>query len=158
MVDKAMRASESERDTLLAEARAKLEQEQQDWHKHLLREREQLTVQLQRAASETLLELTRKALHELADEALEAAIVRNVSVRLNAIANELTQAAGDSTEALATTRDALPEAARIQLQADLKKLLPQSTLRFETDPQQAPGLISARRRCSGGLDDRQLHR
>ncbi len=141
MVDKAMRASESERDTLLAEARAKLEQEQQDWHKHLLREREQLTVQLQRAASETLLELTRKALHELADETLEAAIVRNVSARLNAIANELTQAAGDSTEALATTRDALPEAARIQLQADLKKLLPQSTLRFETDPQQAPGLI-----------------
>ncbi len=141
LVDKALRASETARDALLAEARAKLEQEQQDWHKHLQRERAQFTAQLQRAASETLLELTRKALRELADETLEVAIVRTVGTRLQAIANEISQAAGDSTEALATTRDALPEAAQAQLQADINKLLPQTTLRFVTDPQQAPGLI-----------------
>lgn len=141
LVDKALQASETQRDALLAAARAKLEQEQQDWHKHLQREREQFTAQLQRAAAETLLELTRKALRELADETLEAAIVRNVGTRLHAIADELSQAAGDSTEALASTRDALPEAAQAQLQADIKKLLPHTALRFETNPQQAPGLI-----------------
>ena len=141
LVDKALQASEAQRDSLLAEARAKLEQEQQDWRKHLQREREQFTARLQRAASETLLELTRKALRELADETLEAAIVRNVGTRLYAIADELTQAAGDTTAALASTRDALPENAQAELQAEIKKLLPHTVLRFETNPQQAPGLI-----------------
>jgi F-type H+-transporting ATPase subunit b len=141
MVEQALRASQSQRDNLLADARAKLEQEQQDWHRHLEREREKFTARLQRAGSETLLELTRKALRDLADETLEQAIVRHVSARLQPIAQELSHAAGDSTEAVASTRDALPEAARTKLQADIEKLLPDITLRFETDPQQAPGLI-----------------
>lgn len=141
LVDQALQASETERDALLADAHAKLEQEQQDWHRHLLREREQFTAQLQKAASETLLELTRKALRELADETLEAAIVRNVGARLHAIASEISLAAGDSAEALATTRDVLPETARAQLQADIKKLLPHTALHFVTDAQQAPGLV-----------------
>ncbi len=141
MVEQALRASEHRRDTLLADARTKLEQEQKDWHRHLERERHKFTAQLQRAGEETLLELTRKALRDLADETLEAAIVRHVSTRLQPIAHELSQAAGDSTEAVATTRDALPEAVHAQLQADMESLLPGMALRFETDPQQAPGLV-----------------
>lgn len=141
MVEQALRASENQRDALLADARAKLEQEQEDWHRHLERERHKFTTQLQRAGEETLLELTRKALRDLADETLEEAIVRHVSKRLQPIANELSASAGDSTEAVATTRDTLPETARAQMQADIDKLLPGIALRFETDPQQAPGLI-----------------
>ena len=125
----------------MVDARTKLEQEQQDWRRHLERERQKFSVRLQRAGSETLLELTRKALRDLADETLEEAIVRHVSARLKPIAQELSHAAGDSTEAVATTRDALPEAARVQMQTDLEKLLPGISLRFETDPQQAPGLV-----------------
>jgi len=141
MVEQALRASENQRDTLLADARAKLEQEQKEWHRHLERERQRFTAQLQRAGSETLLELTRKALRDLADETLEEAIVRHVSTRLQPIANELSHAAGDSTEAVATTRDMLPEAAHAQMQADIANLLPGIALRFETDPQQPPGLV-----------------
>ncbi len=141
VVEQALRASENQRDTLLADARAKLEQEQKEWHRHLERERHKFTAQLQRAGEETLLELTRKALRDLADETLEEAIVRHVSKRLQPISNELSEAAGDSIEAVATTRDILPEAAHAQMQADIGKLLPGIALRFATDPQQAPGLV-----------------
>lgn len=141
MVEQALKASENQRDSLLADARGKLEQEQKDWHKHLERERQKFTAQLHRAGSETLLELTRKALRDLADETLEEAIVRHVSARLQPIASELLQAAGDSTEAVATTRDTLPKAAQLQLQLEIEHLLPGIALRSETDPQQAPGLL-----------------
>tara|TARA_R110002110_G_scaffold230610_3_gene446418 strand:+ start:19285 stop:20055 length:771 start_codon:yes stop_codon:yes gene_type:complete len=141
VVERALRDSENQRDTLLADARAKLEQEQKDWHKHLESERQKFTAQLQRAGEETLLELTRKALRDLANESLEEAIVRHVSARLRPIASELSDAAGGSKEAVATTRDTLPKAAQTLMQADIKNLLPGINLRFETDPQQAPGLV-----------------
>ena len=109
MIAKALRDTEDQRDGLLAEARARLEREQKDWHKHLERERERFTARLQKAGQETLLELTRKALRDLADDTLEQAIVRHVGKRLEPLADELNQAAGDSTEAIATTREPLPE-------------------------------------------------
>jgi F-type H+-transporting ATPase subunit b len=141
VAEQALQASENQRDSLLADARAKLEQEQKDWQKHLERERQKFTAQLQRAGEETLLELTRKALRDLADESLEEAIVRQVSTRLRPIASELSEAAGDSKEAVATSRDTLPEAAQALMQEDIKNLLPGISLRFETDSQQSPGLI-----------------
>lgn len=141
VVAQALRASQDERDTLLREARARLEQEQQDWHKHLDTERAHFTAQLHRSGEQTLLELTRKALHDLADETLEEAIARHLSARLQPLAAELAQAAGDSSKAVATTRDPLAEAAQAQLRADVEQLLPNITLHFDTDPQQAPGLI-----------------
>lgn len=141
MVQKALRDTEDQRDGLLAEARARLEQEQKDWHKHLEQERQRFTVRLQKAGGETVLELMRKALRELADETLEQAIVRHVGRRLQPLAGELAQAAGDTSEAIATSHESLPEAAQTQLRADLEHLLPGITLRFETDSSQAPGLV-----------------
>ncbi|HEV8078503.1 MAG TPA: F0F1 ATP synthase subunit B, partial [Marinobacter sp.] len=132
MIAKAMRDTEDQRDALLAEAHARLEQEQKDWHKHLERERERFAARLQRAGQETLLALTRKALRDLADETLEQAIVRHVGKRLEPLASDLKKAAAGSTQAIATTREHLPEAAQSQLKTDLKKLLPAVTLSFET--------------------------
>jgi len=141
MIQKALRDTEGQRDSLLAEARTRLEQEQQDWRKHLERERERFAARLQRAGQETLLELTRKALRDLADETLEQAIVHHVSKRLEPLVDELKKAAAGSTQAIATTREPLPEAAQSQLETDLNKLLPAMALSFETDADQAPGLI-----------------
>lgn len=140
-VEQALAKSADERDALLADARAKLEQEQKDWHSHLGRERLRFVTQLQHSGSETLLELTRKVLHDLADETLEEAIVRHVGARLQPLADELAQAAGNNTQAIATTHDALPEAAQQQMEADLGELLPDMSLRFAIDPQQSPGLV-----------------
>lgn len=141
MIAKALRDTEGQRDALLAEARTRLEQEQKDWHKHLERERERFAARLQRAGQETLLALTRRALRDLADETLEQAIVRHVGKRLEPLAGELKKAAAGSTQAIATTREHLPETAQSQLKTDLKKLLPAVTLNFETNADQAPGLI-----------------
>ena len=141
MVAKALRDTEGQRDELLAEARARLEQEQKDWHKHLDRERQRFASRLQRAGQETLTELTRKALRDLADDTLEQAIVRHIGKRLEPLVAELDKAAGDSTQAIATTREPLPETAQSELKTELTKLMPAMTLRFETDAEQAPGLV-----------------
>jgi F-type H+-transporting ATPase subunit b len=141
MVKQALKTSEKQRDSMLTELRDKLEQEQRDWHKHLELERQNFTSQLYRAGSETLLELTRKVLLDLADETLEEAIVRHVSKRLKPIANELSQAAGDSFEAVASTRGTLPKATQLLLQSEIEHILPSITLHFSVDPQQSPGLI-----------------
>lgn len=141
LVQQALNATESQRDTLLAQARAQLAQEQQEGRQRLEQERQQFAAQLQRVGVDTLLELTRKALRDLADETLEAAIVRHASTQLQPLAPELTQAAGDRTEAVATTHAPLPEAAQAQLRAEIEKLLPPIRLRFVIDPQQAPGLV-----------------
>ena len=96
MVQQALRATEDERDALLREARARLEQEKKDWHKHLEAERSRFAAQLHRSGGQALLELTRKVLRDLADETLEEAIARHISARLQPIAGELAQAAGGS--------------------------------------------------------------
>lgn len=140
-VEQALAKSADERDALLADARTKLEQQQKDWHSHLDRERHRFVTRLHHSGSETLLELTRKALRDLADESLEDVIVRHVGARLQPLADELTRAAGDNKQATASSRDALPEAAQQQLREELADLLPDMSLRFVTDPQQSPGLV-----------------
>lgn len=141
MVEQALNATETQRDSLLADARKKLEREQKDWHRYLEEERNKFTAQLQRAGEKTLLELTRKALRDLADQDLEESIVRHVTARLPPIVDDLRQAAGDATDAVAVTQQPLSDKARAQLREDLERLLPGIALRFETDLQQSPGLI-----------------
>lgn len=140
-LEQALTATKTQRDALLADARQKLEHEQKDWHKYLEEERERFTVQLQRAGEKTLLELARKALHDLADEKLEDAIVRHMATKLDPIVDELTQAAGDSTEAVAVTHEPLSETARAQLRTDFERLLPGFDLSFKTNSEQSPGLV-----------------
>lgn len=141
LVADALNATKAQRDALLAEAHGKLEQEQKDWQRYLNAEREKFTKKLQRSGEQALLELTRKALRDLADESLEAAIVRHVGRRLAPLADELMDASGDSQLAEASTQMPLPETAKSQLQAEIKQLLPRHTLSFTTNAEQAPGLI-----------------
>lgn len=141
LLEKALQATEEQRDGLLADARAKLLQEQQDWHKHLEHERQAFNQQLQQTGSETLLKLTRKALHDLADASLEDTIVRHIAKQLQAMTGELQQAAGGKQQAQVTTRDALSAATQALLQSEVQQCLPGVTLSFVTDPQQPPGLM-----------------
>ena len=141
LVTDALNNTKAQRDALLSEARAKLEHEQQDWQRFLSAERAKFSQQLQRNGEQALLTLTRKALHDLADENLEAAIVRHVGKRLIPLADDLIAAAGDTAQAVASTREPLNLADQEQLRQDLSKLLPQLTLSFVTDATQATGLI-----------------
>ena len=141
LLEKALAATEDQRDDLLAAARVKLEQEQQDWRKHLEHERQAFNTRLQQNGTEALLRLTRKALHDLADETLEDAIVRHIGKQLQPMVGELRQAAADSKKAQVTTRDALGQDTQALLQSEVQQWLPDVALSFATDAQQAPGLI-----------------
>ena len=141
LLEKALAATEDQRDDLLAAARVKLEQEQQDWRKHLEHERQAFNTRLQQSGSDALLRLTRKALHDLADETLEDAIVRHIGKQLQPMVGELRQAAADSKKAQVTTRDGLAKDTQALLQSEVQQWLPDVALSFATDAQQAPGLI-----------------
>lgn len=141
VVEAARKEAEQQRDALLAEARDKLEQEQKDWRAHLEGEQQRFTAELYRAGADTLYELARKALHDLADEDLEERIALHVIARLRPIADELLAAASNTEEAVATTHAPLPEGARATLTRELHALIPDVPLHFMTDGRQAPGLM-----------------
>ncbi|HHX33794.1 MAG TPA: F0F1 ATP synthase subunit B [Gammaproteobacteria bacterium] len=141
LLEKALAATEGQRDELLAEARNKLQQEQQNWRTHLEHERQVFNTRLQQSGSDALVRLTRKALHDLADENLEDAIVRHIGKQLQPIADELVQAAAGSQQAQVTTRDVLSAETQTLLQNEVRQWLPAVSLSFVTDAQQSPGLI-----------------
>lgn len=141
LLEKAMQATEEKRDGLLADARSKLQEEHQDWRNHLDNERQAFNKRLQETGTDALLKLTRKALHDLADERLEDAIVRHLGKQLQPIAAELVQAAAGSQQAQVTTRNALPAATQTLLEKEVQQWLPEVNLSFATDEQQSPGLI-----------------
>lgn len=141
MVEQALQESVSERERLLADAHSKVEEEISAWHKQQARESQQFATALRRAGAETLLALTRKALYDLADQTLEEAIVGHLVMELQSVATDLDKAAGDSTDAIAITREPLSTLAREKLRKEVDRYLPGTVLTFETDSQQAPGVI-----------------
>lgn len=140
-VEKALDASKEAREALLASARQAVELEQQNSRVQMEREREMFTSRLARSGADTVVELTRRALHDLADEKLEVQIARHVVERLKPMSAELIEAAGHETKAVATTRAPLPVGARDQLFTEVRSLMPGTELRFDIDPEQSYGLI-----------------
>lgn len=139
-LEEARKAAEAERDALLAEARERLLREQAERAEQRAEEARRYRAELHRDGAKALLSLTRKALKDLADETLETRIVAHASARLTAIAEDLRKAAGESLQAVALTREALPEAARERLRGELARLIPGITVTFRSEPAQAPGL------------------
>ncbi|HOW48100.1 MAG TPA: hypothetical protein PLB26_10635 [Rubrivivax sp.] len=140
MIAQALSSTEQERDRLLADAQARLAQEQQEWHRHLEAERADFVQRLQRAGALTLIELVRKVLHDLADDTLEAAIVRRAGRQLAPMAAELAAAAGGSRQAVIGTHAELDDDAKAQVRAALQRLLPGVQPHFAVDAAQARGL------------------
>lgn len=141
VVAQALQATEQERERLLAEAHAQRAQEQKEWQRHLEAERAEFVQRLQQAGALTVLELTRKVMHDLADAPLEAAIARHAGRQLEPLAAGLASAAGDGRQALLTTHAPLDEPAQAQVREAFAALLPGVPLRFAVDDTQAPGLV-----------------
>jgi F-type H+-transporting ATPase subunit b len=133
--------AEKQRDALLAEARARLEQERLDWTAHLDEERHKYAASLQRAGGKALLSLTRKALSDLADETLEGRIAQHLAKRIGPMGDSLRAAAGKSAACVITSHDALPRAAQTDLSASLQTVFPDIAVQFDTDAAQAPGVV-----------------
>ncbi len=137
---KSRREAEAERDALLAETRDRLSKEQAKRDQGRIEEAQRYTAGLHESGAQALLALTRKALKDLADETLERRIVDHAATRLKTMADDLRKAAGDSRDAIALTRDPLPEEAQIRLRKEMDTVLPGFTLRFDVDPALSPGL------------------
>lgn len=133
--------AEQEKTALLADTRKNLEREKQEWRAHLEAERDRFIRELHLASAETLYQLVRRALRDLADEELEERIALNVIGKLKPLSGELISAADRAEQAVATTHTPLPENTREKMKAALDHLAPGLSLDFATDARQAPGLI-----------------
>jgi F-type H+-transporting ATPase subunit b len=140
MLGTARRAAEQERDALLQQARLRLEAERSEQDLDRIREADTYTADLHKSGAMALLDLTRKAVADLADETLERRIVQRAASQLVEMGADLKTAGGDTREAVALTRDPLPQEVQTRLRADLAAALPGCTLRFETDAAQSAGL------------------
>jgi len=140
MLDTARRDAETERDHLLTEARGRVANEQSERDAHRVSEAREYTAALHQSGAGALLALTRKALADLADETLEQRIALHAVAQFENMADELREAAGDNREAVALTRDPLPQDVQSRLRDDLAAILPGFVLRFDVDPALSPGL------------------
>lgn len=133
--------AEAQRDVLLADAKTRLEQERVIWKAHLDDEARKYVGKLHGAGASALLSLTRKALIDLSDETLEARMAHHLIQKLHPMAADLGRAAGAASEAVVTSHGPLPEQVAADLTAELHKLVPQVSVRFETVEDQTPGLV-----------------
>ena len=136
----ARKQAEAERDALMAEARAQVADQQAAREAHRADEARKYTADLHASGAQALLDLTRKALADLADDTLEARIAARAVTQLAGQAEALRAAAGDTAQATAWSRDALPKAVQEQLRDALGDVLPGTTLSFKTDASLSPGL------------------
>lgn len=141
MTDTARHHAEEQRDTLLAEAHERLEQERKDWQAHLDEEGRKYTTKLHHAGAGTLLSLTRKALIDLADETLEARMAHHLVAQVKPMMSDLRRSAGHCSEAVVTSHETLLTSAQDELTSGLQAVFPRISVQFETDSEQAPGLV-----------------
>lgn len=140
MSEAARQRAEKERDTLLAEANSRIERERTAWMAHLDEEARSFKGKMQRTAAHALLELTRKALSDLADDTLEARIAAHLARQIGTMDGDLEHAAGHPQDAVVTSHGTLSDPVQDDIRAELRRRFPDIDVRFDTDAAQAPGL------------------
>ncbi|MCY0096774.1 F0F1 ATP synthase subunit B [Hoeflea ulvae] len=141
MAETIRKKAEEQRDALLAEARERMDREYQSWTAHLDEEARKFTTGMHQAGARALLAVLRKALTDLADQELEGQMAHRLAQQLSSTVADLHHTAGHPVSAVVTSHDTLPPAAQEDMSAELRKVFPGITVRFETDEQQSPGLI-----------------
>lgn len=144
---------EAWRHTHTQEARAEVEALRQRWQQALEQEQDAFLQELRRRAGSEILTVTRSALRDLADEAVEARIMARFLDRLGEIApadrDRLAEAAkADGGTVHVRSAFALPEPDRIRIGDAVSAALgPDLALTFET----APGLVGGVELKAGGF-------
>ena len=144
---------EAWRQTHTQEARAEIEAQRQRWQQALEQEQHAFLLELRRRAGREILTVTRNALRDLADEAVEARIVTRFLDRLAEIApadrDRLAAAAkADGATVHVRSAFALPDPERRRIGNAVSGALgPDVALTFET----APGLVGGVELKAGGF-------
>lgn len=129
------------RQKIISEAREQLHIESTAFARDQRAEAERYVAMLQKSGGAALLQLTRKALLDLADQTFEEQMVIQAVKQIDAKGQNLLEIAKGAKEAIVTTRESLSDVGRARLEQQILSRLPTVTLRFVTDPTQAPGLI-----------------
>ncbi|SFA69091.1 ATP synthase F0 subcomplex B subunit [Poseidonocella pacifica] len=134
------RQAEEEKDALLKEVHDRIDRERTAWAAHLQDEARSFTAKMHKAGGHALLELTRKALIDLADETLEARIALHLGKQIAAMDQDLEHAAGAADDAVIISHEALPKPIEKEITIALQRRFPKIDVRFEADPAMALGL------------------
>lgn len=138
--DLARQKAEEERDQLLAEAHDRIARERAAWQDHLNQEAQAFAAKMQEAAGRALLELTRKAVLDLADEPLEASIAAHLVKKIATMDDDLRRSAGAADHAKVISHDPLPAPIQDDLSSALRQQFPDIAVQFEADDRQSPGV------------------
>lgn len=132
--------AEEDKNALLAAAHDQIERERAAWQAHRDEEARDFTTKLHRAGGHALLELTRKALIDLADDTLEARIAAHLVGQIATMDGDLQRAAGNPDKAVVTSHAALPNSVQDDITAEVRRRFRGLEVHFEVDDEQAPGL------------------
>ncbi|MGO4906702.1 F0F1 ATP synthase subunit B [Pseudorhodobacter sp. W20_MBD10_FR17] len=141
MEETVRKAAEAQRDALLADAQLRMEQEHTNWQAHQADEARKFAASLHSAGASAVLQVTRKALTDLADQTLEARMAQHLMQQIQPMIADLGRAVGQAKTAVLTSHDPMLPAAQSAVMTALQAQFPDVQLRFETDAAQAPGLM-----------------
>ncbi|KXJ40036.1 MAG: hypothetical protein AXA67_13440 [Methylothermaceae bacteria B42] len=136
ILKQACQEAESERQALLEKAREEVAQKRLQWMQELAQEQAALLNELKNVLTEQLLELSRKALRDLADFDLETLMVKKFLQQLASLSLEQKRLLMESGENVwkVTTSFTLKDTQRQQIESALKQLRSDITIEFDLQP------------------------
>ncbi len=133
ILKQARQEAESERQALLEKARREVAQKRLEWMQELAQEQAALVNELKSVLTEQLVDLSRKALQDLADSDLETLMVKKFLQQLETLSpaqKRLLLESEDNTWTV-TTAFPLPDSLRRQMESALKALRADVAIHFE---------------------------
>lgn len=147
MIEEARREAEGRRRELMEEARSEVENQERQWRASVRSNRDRLLTELERSTGEQAIEISRRALQDLADADLEEEMVTEFAHRLE-------QAKLDDDEIVTTLREGddplnvrttfeLDEQSRQTIRETLRDLVgdPEREIEWEQDPDLVAGIV-----------------
>lgn len=146
MIEEARREAEDRRRELLEEARTEVEHQERQWRDSLRSNQDRLLTELERSTGEQALEISRRALGDLADADLEEEMVKEFARRLEQTESDeeivATLSEGDDPLTVCTTFE-LDESSRKLIRETLRDLVsdPEREIEWERDPHLVAGVV-----------------
>lgn len=146
MIEEARREAEDRRRELMEEARKAVEHQERQWRDSLRSSQDRLLTELERSTGEQALEISRRALEDIADADLEEEMVREFARRLEQAESDeeivATLREGDDPLTVCTTFE-LGESSRKLIRETLHDLVsdPEREIEWERDPNLVAGVV-----------------
>lgn len=146
MIEEARREAEDRRRELMEEARSEVENQERQWRASVSSNRDRLLTELERSTGEQAIEISRRALQDLADADLEEEMVTEFAHRLEQakLDDEIvtTLREGDDPLNVRTTFE-LDDSGRRWIRETLRDLVgdPEREIEWEQDPDLVAGIV-----------------